>query len=300
MSIGLPISPLGSGPALANVASMTNDWLERRVLNYAHQGGAKEAPSSTLHAFRRACANGAHALEMDVHCTADGVLVVCHDSTVDRTTPGSGRIADLTMADLAQLDNAHWWVPGYAASTDHLPDAYELRGRAPADPAFGIAELGDVLDEFRSVYLNLDIKGIPPQVAPYEDKLADILRQYERTHDVIVASFHDEALHRFRDLAPEVATSLGMMESINAGRVLRSGNRLERSENQVALQVPHRLHGVEVIDGSLVSSAHASGLAVHVWTIDDPDEMAELLDLGVDAIITDVPSALHAVLAARC
>ena len=278
---------------------MTNDWMERRVLNYAHQGGAREAPSSTIHAFRRACSAGAHALEMDVHCTADGVLVVCHDATVDRTTPATGRIADLSMAQLSELDNAYWWVPGEEAVHDRGDEEYELRGRAPGDPTLGVATLAEVLDEFRHVYLNLDIKGIPPQVEPYEAKLADLLRTYERAADVIVASFHDEALHRFRSAAPEIATSFGLMESIHAGQALRSGAPVDKAGGQVALQVPHRLHGVEVVDADLVERAHHSGLAVHVWTIDDKEEMAELLAMGVDAIITDVPSVLAEVLAER-
>ena len=275
---------------------MTNDWLERRVLNYAHQGGAREAPSSTLHAFRRACAVGAHALEMDVHCTIDGVLVVCHDATVDRTTAASGRIAELTMAQLSELDNAYWWVPGEEAVQDRVDAEYELRGRAPHDRTLGVATLAEVLDEFRHVYLNLDIKGIPPHVEAYESKLADLLRTYDRVDDVIVASFHDEALHRFRVAAPEIATSFALMESIHVGQALRNGTPVDKAGGQVALQVPHRLHGVEVVDPNLVEQAHCSGLAVHVWTIDDRVEMAELLAMGVDAIITDVPSVLAAVL----
>ena len=275
---------------------MTNDWLERRVLNYAHQGGAREAPSSTLHAFRRACAVGAHALEMDVHCTIDGVLVVCHDATVDRTTAASGRIAELTMAQLSELDNAYWWVPGEEAVQDRVDAEYELRGRAPHDRTLGVATLAEVLDEFRHVYLNLDIKGTPPHVEAYESKLADLLRTYDRVDDVIVASFHDEALHRFRVAAPEIATSFALMESSHAGQPLRNGTPVDKAGGQVALQVPHRLHGVEVVDPNVVEQAHRSGLAVHVWTIDDRVEMAELLAMGVDAIITDVPSVLAAVL----
>src|SRR5687768_9453981 len=96
----------------------TNPWLERRVLNWAHQGGAKEAPSSTLFALRQAVANGADALELDVHMTKDGVLVVCHDATVDRTTNATGAIAELTLDDVKRLDNAYWFVPGSVVDHD--------------------------------------------------------------------------------------------------------------------------------------------------------------------------------------
>lgn len=277
---------------------MDNPWLERRVLNYAHQGGAREAPSSTLHAFRRAVEVGATALEMDVHCTADGVLVVCHDSTIDRTTPRTGRIADLTWSELAELDNAHWWVPGEEAVTDRAPDEYVLRGRAPADETLGIATLATVLDEFRGVYLNLDIKGTAPAVEPYEDKLADLLRTHDRGHDVIVASFHDDALQRFRTIAPEIATSMALMETLAAAQALRTGEPVQTA-GQVALQIPYILQGVPVIDRDLVAAAHAAGLAVHVWTIDEVPHMQELLEMDVDGIITDVPSVLQGVLDAR-
>ncbi|MBW3614956.1 MAG: glycerophosphodiester phosphodiesterase, partial [Actinobacteria bacterium] len=90
----------------------TNPWLERRVLNWAHQGGSREGPSSTLFAMRKAVDAGADALELDVHMSADDVLVVCHDATVERTTDGRGAIAELTLSDLKALDNAYWWVPG--------------------------------------------------------------------------------------------------------------------------------------------------------------------------------------------
>ena len=124
---------------VGSLDAMSNPWLRRRVLNYAHQGGAKEAPSSTMHAFRTAVANGADALEMDVHATADGELVVCHDATLDRTTEGTGRIADHPLAHLRKLDNAHWFVAGHeyedvgrvgTAITDGELPAFVRRGDA--------------------------------------------------------------------------------------------------------------------------------------------------------------------------
>src|SRR5437588_8832843 len=128
---------------------MGNPWLQRRVLNYAHQGGAREAPSSTLFAIRRAIAHGADAVELDVHATADGEVVVCHDPTVDRTTQTTGRIADLTLEQIRSLDNAYWWVPGEVVDHDPSRPATGLvhRGKAPGDHAFGIANPEEVLEE---------------------------------------------------------------------------------------------------------------------------------------------------------
>src|SRR5947207_4379474 len=120
-------------------AGVENVWLERRVLNYAHQGGAAEAPSSTLFALDQAVAAGADALELDVHATADGELVVCHDATVDATTDGAGAIAELTLAEVSRLDNA------YRFGQPEFP----YRGRG-----FGVATLRSVLEQFPSIFLN--------------------------------------------------------------------------------------------------------------------------------------------------
>ena len=122
-----------------------NPWLDRRILNYAHQGGAKEGPSSTLFAIEQSLAAGATAVELDVHATADGEIVVCHDATVDRTTAGVGAIADLTLAEVRALDNAYWFVPGSVVDHDAPDDAYLHRGKAPSDTRFAIATLREVL-----------------------------------------------------------------------------------------------------------------------------------------------------------
>ena len=90
----------------------TSVWLERRVIAYAHQGGAWESPSSTLHAIAHALEAGATGIELDVHATADGELVVCHDATVDRTTAAQGTIASFTLAELREMDFSYWWIPG--------------------------------------------------------------------------------------------------------------------------------------------------------------------------------------------
>src|SRR5579871_3899442 len=121
-------------------------WVDRRVLCYAHQGGAREGPSSTLLAMERAVAAGADAIELDVHATADGHIVVCHDPTVDATTNGSGRIASMTLAELQALDNAFWWVPGSVVDHSRPDDDYPLRGRAPGDASLRVATLDEVLD----------------------------------------------------------------------------------------------------------------------------------------------------------
>ena len=254
------------------------------MLHYAHQGGAAEAPSSTLYALRRAVDVGADALELDVHCTRDGHLVVCHDATVDATTDGAGRIADQTLDELRRLDNGYRFGPDVG---------FPHRGQG-----MRIATLVEVLEEFPDTFLNFDIKETAPTVAPYEEKLAAELRRYGRADDVIVASFLDEATDRFSASAPDVHTSAGTLTVAAFWRAVQDGLPVPPMRHH-ALQVPHRFQDTVVVDQAFVDRAHEAGLAVHVWTIDDPAEMEELLDLGVDGIMTDRPSVLAHVLASR-
>ena len=278
-----------------------NPWLERRVLAYAHQGGAWEAPSSTLHAVRAAIAAGATGIELDVHATADGELVVSHDATVDRTTDGKGAIASMTLAELRQLDNAYWFIPGADATRGGDPAEYPFRGRAPDDPDFRIATLREVLEEFPGVVLNLDVKQTAPEVDPYEEALARLLAEYERHDDVIVASFLDKATARFATLAPGVPTSAGMLATAEFWRAVQEGQSEPPGwppapASPVAFQVPETYGESTVVDERFVEAAHAAGMAVHVWTVEDEPSMRRLVRLGVDGIITDLPTTLSGVL----
>lgn len=272
---------------------MANPWLTRRVLAYAHQGGAKEAPSSTLYAVGRAVAHGATGIELDVHATSDGELVVCHDPTLERTTDGTGPIARATLAEVEALDNAYFFVPGEDARPGRDDASYPLRGRAPVDRRFKVATLREVLEAHPGVLLNLDIKQTAPEVAPYEEPLATLLREFGRADDIIVASFDDRATDAFNAFAPEIGTSPGISATTQFVQAVRARERPDDAiSRHVALQVPPDFSGVPLVDEALVDAAHAAGLAVHVWTVDDPDEMERLVDLGVDGIMSDVPSVL--------
>jgi glycerophosphoryl diester phosphodiesterase len=270
-------------------------WLERRVIAYAHQGGAWEGPSSTLYAIQGALAAGATAIELDVHATADGQLVVGHDPTVDRTTDSSGKIADMTWDRLRTLDNAYWWSPGADVTPGLEPDQYPYRGRAPEDRRFRIALLEEVLDAFPGTVLNLDIKQTAPAVAPYEQALAELLRRFGRSDDVIVASFLDAATDAFSTFAPDIPTSAGTVAVAAFVQAVKAGET-PPAMRHVALQVPARYGDITLVDQSFVDVAHEEGLAVHVWTIEEETEMEDLCRLGVDGIITDRPSALAKVL----
>jgi glycerophosphoryl diester phosphodiesterase len=273
-------------------------WLERRVIAYAHLGGSWEGPSSTLHAMRAALAAGATAIELDVHATADRELVVCHDATLERTTDGEGPIAAHTLAEVGALDNAYWFTPGGDPRHDLTEEDYPLRGRARKDPALRVATLREVLETFPDVVLNLDIKQTEPAVEPYEDLLVELLAAFERHDDVIVASFHDHTLDRLRALGADTALAAGPRAITAFWQAVHSGAEPPVLD-AVALQVPERFGQLVVVDEAFVTAAHRQGLAVHVWTVNDAASMARLVELGVDGIMTDVPTTLTGVLEER-
>lgn len=270
------------------------------MICYAHQGGALEAPSNTMFAFRRALEIGADALELDVHASADRTLIVSHDPTVDRTSDHSGVIAELRTEELRSYDNAYWFVPGEDAVQGRPVEEYPWRGRAPADPAFGFALLDEVFEEFPGVPINIDIKRTAPEVEPYEDLIAAAIAGAGRADDVIVTSFHDPALEQFKRAAPGVPTAAGPTGTVELVRASRSGAEPpEAALRHCAIQVPAQYLGVPLVDEKLVEDMHSWGIAVHVWTIDDRAEMARLLDRGVDGIMSDRPSVLAELLKER-
>ena len=273
-------------------------WTSRRVIAYAHQGGAFEAPSSTLFAIERAVAHGATAVELDVHATKDRVIVVCHDESVDRTTNHRGEIASLTLAELGEMDNAYWWIAGAAVTHGREDGAYVHRGKAPDDRRFGVATLEQVAVTFPGVLLNLDIKRTAPEVEPYEQLLYDELRRLERTDSVIVASFSDDAIGAFRHVAPDVATSAATGETAAFYFSIHAEGEAVVAP-VVAFQVPASYGDVTVVDEKFVTAAHRQDIAVHVWTINDEAEMKRLVELGVDGIVSDRPSVLAEVLEER-
>jgi glycerophosphoryl diester phosphodiesterase len=277
---------------------VSNPWRDRRVIAFAHQGGSYEAPSSTLFAIEQALENGASAIELDVHATKDRHVVVCHDETVDRTTNHHGAIADFTLNELRDMDNAYWWIAGETVTHGRGENEYVLRGRAPRERRLGIVTLEEVATAFPGVLLNLDIKQTSPDVAAYEELLALELRRLERTNSVIVASFHDYAIQRFRSFAPEVATSAATNEMVAFYfSMLEDGATVV--PDVVAFQVPSKFGDVDVVTEQFVLAVHDADVAVHVWTINESDEMTRLLDLGVDGIVSDRPTLLAQLLEKR-
>ncbi|MDQ4004947.1 MAG: glycerophosphodiester phosphodiesterase, partial [Actinomycetota bacterium] len=287
-----------------------NPWGERRVLHIAHQGGENEAPSNTLFAFKTAVAKGADVLELDVHATADRHLVVLHDASVDRTTDGTGRVDEMTLEEIQVLDAAYWFVPQCGTCHDREESEYVYRGYATGERRinskhrkqgivasdFRIPTLDEVLTAFPHALINIEIKGTAPDTEPYEEALAALLAAHGRTDDTIVVSFLDHAVERFKLFAPEVSTATGTGQTAAFWASSQGPSPGAPNPRYQALQVPIVFEGIPVVTEEFVSDAHASGFAVHVWTIDDRAEMDWLVDIGVDGIMTNHPTILEQVL----
>ncbi|MFI8326717.1 glycerophosphodiester phosphodiesterase [Streptomyces sp. NPDC085529] len=236
-------------------------------LPFAHRGGTADGLENTAAAFRRAAAAGYRYFETDVHTTADGVLVAFHDATLDRVTDATGLIRDLPWSEVREA---------------------RVAGKEPL-PLFE-----DLLQEFPEARWNVDLKT-ESALAP----LVDLIARTDAWDRVLVGSFTEARVARAQRLAgPRLATSYGVtgvaalrMRSLGLPAPLRAG--------AVAAQVPETQGGIRVVDRRFVRAAHARGLQVHVWTVNDPERMDSLLDLGVDGIMTDHLETLREVLAAR-
>jgi glycerophosphoryl diester phosphodiesterase len=247
------------------------------VLVIAHQGGEQLRPSNTMVAYQHAVELGADVLEMDMHSTADGVLVLSHDDTVDRLTDGTGLIKEMTWDELQTIDAGYAWSEDEGAT-------FPYRGQGITVPS-----LEEVFAAFPDVPMNIEIKQQePPIVEPF----CALIRQYGREHDVLVASFHPETMVTFRESCPEVATS-GTEREIRPFYVLnRIGLARLYPPPAEAFQVPEHSGGLHVVTASFVRSAHQRNVEVHVWTVNETADMERLLALGVDGIITDRPDRL--------
>jgi glycerophosphoryl diester phosphodiesterase len=298
-----------TGPAASGQLLAANPWMDRRILNIAHQGGEIEAPSNTLFAFKTAVEKGSEVVELDVHATADRELVVIHDATVDRTTDGTGRVDAMTLEQIKALDAAFWFVPGCGTCHGRPAEDYKYRGYAtgerqmPASLAsdfepndFRIPTLREVLKTFPDTLINIEIKATAPDTRPYEEELAALLQEFGRTTDTIVVSFLDHAVERFKLHAPEVSTATGTGETAAFWASSRGPLPGTPNPRYHALQVPIEFNGLEVVTEDFVADAHANGLAVHVWTINDRATMKWLIEMGVDGIMTDRPTMLEKVL----
>lgn len=254
--------------------------------NFAHRGASLRAPENTLEAFRLGAESGAGGLELDVHMTADGHIVVIHDDSMERTTDGRGLVRDMTLREVQSFD------AGYRFSPDG-DVTYPYRGRGVRVP-----ELREILSEFPDLKLNIEIKEAQPGV---EAVLLRTIAAAGAERRVLVVSEALTVVDYFRELSGGgISTGASRREIEAFYRASRTYQEDSLHPSYDALQVPVRYQDVEVITPRFIEAAHNRGVRVDVWTIDDPTEMQRLLDLGVDVIMTNRPEVLREVLRERC
>ena len=241
----------------------------------AHRGGMALWPENTLYAFEQAASLGADVMETDVRATADAVLVLLHDATVNRTTDGTGAVAASTLAELERLDAGARWSPDGGRT-------FPYRNQGLTVPT--LTEAFAALPRMR---FNLEIKD-PGLAAP----LCQALREHGKVQQVMVASFHGDALAEFRRLCPEVATSASAAEARNFYLAATTSLDNAYRPTMQALQVPEYMGGIRVLSPAFVRAARRLNLQVHAWTINETEAMRRILALGVDGIITDYPDRL--------
>lgn len=251
-----------------------NPWLSRRVFGWAHQGGAGEGPANTIAAMRQAMSQGVHGLEFDVHQTSDGQLVLHHDADL---AAAGGRV-EIAKTPLARLREAK-------------PD---------------LATLDEALAAFPGVPLTVEVKSAAA-AGPTARRLADEMGD----RPVIVSSFKPAIVSAIRRHAPSLPTAPAWPSILGFWALSRIGVSAPVRRGHVALQVSLRLDQVAVAkripilrrmlltDIRLVKAAHRRALAVHVWTLNEPDEFDQALAAGADGIITDRPSVLMPILTER-
>jgi glycerophosphoryl diester phosphodiesterase len=317
MSRAIPtvLSLLALAVAAPAAGAASNPWLVEQPLNIAHQGGEDEFPSNTMYAFERSLKAGADMLELDVGVTKDDQVVVMHDTTLDRTTNGTGTIASHTLEQVEQLDGAYWFhAADNAYRHDRSSKSYTFRGvatgkrRAPKSYTaadFRVPTLRAVLKAFPKTPINIEIKGRTKAeaVAEYEQNaevLARLLKGSPR-RDLIVVSFKQEAVNRFHALAPKIPLAPG----IGGTADWLLGNK-SPGENVVAFQLPitYVLNGVtlNITTAANVAHAHQDGFAWHTWLSDDSESPAtwtKLIDWCVDGVMTARPVAFEKTLKAH-
>ncbi|MEM7413602.1 MAG: glycerophosphodiester phosphodiesterase [Myxococcota bacterium] len=249
-------------------------------LAIGHRGCAGERPENTLVSFAKACEDGAQILESDVHVTRDGVPVLLHDDDVSRVSDGTGQVRDLSLAELQRLDAGHHFT---------APDGtHPFRGQGVQVPA-----LAEALAALPGMRFNLELKEDLPDLI---EATVEVVRDADREALTLLTAAEDPLMARLRKHVESVGSSvaLGACTGEVAGFALAARDGTPPPDGPMALQIPTHFVGQPLVTPALLDAAHAAGVQVHVWTINEPDEIAALLALGVDGIVSDHPARVVA------
>ena len=242
-------------------------------LNIAHRGGGLLAPEESLEAYRNAVAAGADMLEMDLHASRDGVLVLHHDATVDRITDGTGAIKEMSFEDLRKLDAGFSFSPDNGLS-------YPYRGKGVQ-----VASFREVLQEFPTAIFSAEIKQSDP---PIVDAVLAILKETGMENRVILVSFVDAVMREIREKNPSLVTGASLGEMM-----VFTTLSAEKAKNY---EPPCPIFQLSGINAEQLALAHSLDMAVQIWTVNEAEAMRRWLDLGVDAVMTDDPALLEGIL----
>ena len=265
------------------MAASLADNMPRYLSVQGHRGASGLAPENTLAAFRKAIELGANGMEMDLQMTRDGAVIVIHDDTLDRTTDGHGRVADLTLSEVKQADAGVKF--GSAFRGERVPTLLEVIDLVKAS--------GN--DHVR---LNLEIKfarGLEGKPEDIEERVLAILRETDFIHRVTVQSFHHPSPAKMKRLDPRIVTGL-----LVGGRQAPSDPAEQVRQYAADYYAPE----YRAVTAELVRTLHLAGIPVVTWTVNQPEEMRHLLDLGIgsflgDGMISNYPDRVLAVLRAR-
>ncbi|MBI3805264.1 MAG: glycerophosphodiester phosphodiesterase [Nitrospirae bacterium] len=235
--------------------------MKKKILIWAHRGASGHAPENTLASFEKAMAMGADGIECDLRESREGELVVFHDPTIKRLTRQAGRVVDLSLSELKQLDIGTWFAPDFAGQT--VVTAKELIAKIP--PPF---------------LLNLEIKAAAPQ------KIVDLVRGTGMADRVVVSSFDHTLLKKLRTLHPTLPIGY-LIDREPLKKILQEARRLEA----VSLHLPSKRMSPELIE-----QAHQAGFKVYVYTVNDPDQMRYFIEIGIDGLFTNYPDRLAGLL----
>ncbi len=247
----------------------------------AHRGASGTAPENTRVAFEKAVEEGADILEMDVHATRDGHIVVMHDPAVCRTTSGSGPIPALTLKELKTLDAGHRFTPDEG-------ETFPYRGKGITVPT-----LREVIELFPAVPFNIEVKE---NETDNERAVADLLAEMGHAEITLLAAEGDIMMERIRPVADGFPTNFCGSEALEFFQRANQDDWDDYTPPGSALQIPEEYGGVPLLEPDLIESAHRLGVEVHIWTINEEADMRRLLEMGVDGIMTDFPGRLAEVI----